>query len=102
MNTRTIFAALLAAALPALAFFPPKDACNGVTTRFVGFDEKIPEDAKFKPSDNKVVLAAKRDASAPFDIRLDIANATDSPVSGELRFWLNDDWEIGSSLVTRH
>ena len=90
------------AALPALAFFPPKDARNGVTARFIGFDEKIPENAKFKPSDNKVVLAAKRDASAPFDIRLDIANATDSPVSGELRIWLNDDWDVSSSLVTRH
>ena len=95
-------AAALFSALPALAFFPPKDAHDGVTARFIGFDEGTPGGAKWKPNDAKVVLAAKRDASAPFEIRLDIANTTASPVSGDLRIWLNDDWDIPSSLVTRH
>ena len=30
---------VFAIALPALAFFPPEDSRDGVTARFVGFDE---------------------------------------------------------------
>lgn len=82
LKSLAAFAAAFAVALPALAFFPPKDARDGVTARFIGFDEKTPANAKFKPNDAKAVLAEKRDASAPFEIRLDIANTTDSPVSG--------------------
>ena len=85
---RIVSAAAAAAAvlaLPALAFFPPEDSRDGVTARFVGFDEA---------SNKSGLVAARRDAGEPFEIRLDIANATDSPVSGDLSFWLNDDWEI--------
>ncbi|MBR1608949.1 MAG: hypothetical protein IJ678_04965, partial [Kiritimatiellae bacterium] len=86
--------ALAAAALPALAFYPPQDSRDGVTARFVGFDEKIPADAQFKPSDRKVVLAEKRDAGEPFEIRLDLANTTGEAVEGELRIWIGDDWDV--------
>ena len=89
-----LVAAALFSALPALAFFPPRDARDGVTARFIGFDEGTPGGAKWKPNDAKVVLAAKRDASAPFEIRLDIANATAASVSGDLRIWMGDDWEV--------
>ena len=88
---RIVSAAAAAAAvlaLPALAFFPPEDSRDGVTARFVGFDEA---------SDKSGLVAARRDAGEPFEIRLDIANATDSPVSGDLAFWLNDDWEVVDS-----
>ena len=95
MTSRNVLAAaFFAAALPALAFYPPQDARDGVTARFIGFDEKLPEDAKFTPKDRKVVLAEKRDASKPFDFRLDIANDTAAPVSGDLRFWMSDDWDV--------
>ena len=97
-------AAAAVLALPALAFFPPEDSRDGVTARFVGFDEA---------SDKSGLVAARRDAGEPFEIRLDIANATDSPVSGDLAFWLNDDWEVSpggaggspattQTLVARH
>ena len=86
--------ALVAAALPALAFYPPVDSRDGVTARFAGFEEKIPADAMFTPKDRKVVLAEKHDASKPFEFRLDIANDTAAPVSGDLRIWMGDDWEV--------
>ena len=92
MAMRIASAAAVAAAvlaLPALAFFPPEDSRDGVTARFVGFDEA---------SDKSGLVAARRDAGEPFEIRLDIANATDSPVSGDLAFWLNDDWEMSYYL----
>ena len=57
-------AAAFFAALPALAFFPPKDARDGVTARFIGFDEGTPDGAKWKPNDAKVVLAVTRLADA--------------------------------------
>ena len=94
MNTRTIFAAVLAAALPVFAFLKPKDARDGVTARFVGFDEQAPTGASLKPNDPRGVVCAQRDASAPFEIRLDLANTTAVPVFGGLRIWLNDDWDI--------
>ncbi|MBQ6248281.1 MAG: hypothetical protein IJK04_15525, partial [Kiritimatiellae bacterium] len=94
MNTRTIVAAVLVAALPAFAFLKPKDARDGVTARFVGFDEQAPAGAALKPNDPRGVVCAQRDASAPFEIRLDLANTTAAPVSGDLRIWLNDDWDI--------
>lgn len=85
---------LLSAAIPAFAFLKPKDSRDGVTARFIGFDEQAPTGAALKPNDPRGVVCAKRDASKPFDIRLDIANTTGAPVSGDLRIWLNDDWEI--------
>jgi len=93
-------AAVLAAALPAPAFFPPKDVRNGVAARFVGLDERMPSGAKTVPGDAKGVLAAKRNTTAPFEIRLDIANTTAAPVSGELRIWLNDDWDVAFGTQT--
>ncbi len=76
---------VFAIALPALAFFPPEDSRNGVTARFVGFDET---------GGSSGFVPAKRAADESFEIRLDIANATDAPVSGGLAFWLNDDWDL--------
>ena len=94
MNTRHLLAAAaLAAALPAPAFFPPVDSRDGVTARFVGLEEIS--------SDANGVHCARRDASAPFEVRLDLANATDAPVSGELRIWLGDDWELAGEATRR-
>ncbi|MBQ6247878.1 MAG: hypothetical protein IJK04_13490, partial [Kiritimatiellae bacterium] len=75
----------IAFGLPALAFFPPSDSRDGVSARFVGFDETGGKSA-FVP--------AKRAAGEPFEIRLDIANATGAPVSGEFAIWLGDDWDL--------
>ena len=75
----------IAFGLPALAFFPPEDSRNGVMARFVGFDET---------GGSSAFVPAKRAADEPFEIRLDIANATDAPVSGGLAIWLNDDWDL--------
>ena len=94
MNTRHLLAAAaLAAALPAPAFVPPVDSRDGVTARFIGLEEIS--------SDANGVQCARRDASAPFEIRLDLANATVEPVSGDLRIWLGDDWELAGEATRR-
>ena len=90
---------LLSAVLPAFAFLKPSDSRDGVTAYFVGLDEQAPIGAALKPNDPRGVACAKRDASAPFEIRLDIANTTDAPVSGDLRIWLNDDWEVAAEAA---
>ncbi|MBQ6245877.1 MAG: hypothetical protein IJK04_03350, partial [Kiritimatiellae bacterium] len=86
------FLVLAFAAPLALAFFPPEDSRDGVTASFVGFDEA---------STATGLVAARRDAGKPFEIRLDIANATGAPVSGDLAFWLNDDWDVGGAASRR-
>ena len=65
-----------------------------MTACFVGFDEQAPTGAALKPNDLRGVACARRDASKPFEIRLDIANTTAAPVSGDLRIWLTDDWDV--------
>ena len=90
----SVLLVFLSAALPAFAFLKPRDSRDGVTACFVGLDEQAPTGAALKPNDPRGVACARRDASKPFEIRLDIANTTAAPVSGDLRIWLNDDWEI--------
>ena len=82
---------ILAIALPALAFFPPEDSRDGVTARFVGFDET---------GGSSAFVPVKRAVGEPFEIRLDIANATGAPVSGGLAIWLNDDWYVAAEAAS--
>ena len=100
-SNKAFAAAVFAAALPAVAFLPPVDSRDGVTARFVGLDEQRPSGSALKPNDPRGVVCAQRDGAAPFEVRLDLANTTDAPVSGELRIWLNDDWDLALPGIGR-
>ena len=87
MKVSALWAAFVYAAVPALAYFPPIDARDGLSLRVVGFDESAGSPPQY----------ASRPATEVFEFSVELANGTDVATAGALSLWLNDDWEVGDT-----
>ena len=72
-------------ALSAFAYLPPTAERGGVAMRIVGFDESM---------EGKGLQVVERDATKPFPVEIQIENKSSAAVTGSLKVWLNDDWDV--------
>ena len=72
-------------ALSAFAYLPPTAERGGVAMRIVGFDESM---------EGKGLQVVERDAAKPFPVEIRIENKSSAAVTGSLKVWLNDDWDV--------
>ncbi len=74
----------------AFAYLPPVDRQSGLELRIMGFDED-------SSSKELKVAEVALTGGKPLEINVTAKNQSKAAVSGELRVWMNDDWEVADA-----
>ena len=90
LHAAVLSAALVFCAAPARAFSPPADRQEGVTLAIEGFAEAPGADRD---------TVQERPTDQPLAFTVTLKNESGHPVSGTLRVWLNDDWQVAGDAA---
>ena len=79
-----------AVTLTAAAYLPPVAERDGVAVRIAGFDET---------TGSPGLHVVTRNSDEPMSIQIVLENRRAEAVSGQVKAWLNDDWEVDEDDV---